>query len=96
MSAVISRLASSIVWRRPLGKRELAAAADDLRAAGEFGVETFAELGSGNAHLFEQGAGDAVGLVEKGAQEVFVGQFGVAALGGVILGGLEEPVGLGW
>ncbi len=84
---VVERLAQA------LGKRELAAAADDLRAAGEFGVETLAELRGGDADLFEQGAGDAVGLVEKGAQEVFVGQFGMAAVGGVVLGGLESLLG---
>ena len=48
-------------------KRNLAAAADDLGSAGEFGVELLAEFGRRNADLFEQRTRHAVGLVEKRA-----------------------------
>ena len=84
---VVERLAQA------LGKRELAAAADDLRPAGEFGVEALAEFRGGNAHFFEQRPGHAIGLIEEGAQQMLVGQLGMPALGGIVLSGLERLLG---
>ena len=85
-------LAPGVVERlaQPLGKRELAAAADDLRAAGEFGVEALAKFRGGDSELFQEWPRDAIRLVEKSTQEVLVGQFGVSPFGRVVLRGLKS------
>ena len=76
----------SVSWPLPLtifGRRVSSAS----RRSPSLGVETPTFSSSGRV--------DAVGLVEKGAQQVFVGQLGMPALGGVVLGGLEGLLGEG-